>query len=130
MSRTASFLDGIRAKLLKEKSKWVSKEQRLLWQKAACQTILAAYFYVFMDWLFLITKPSFMQVLPFLKKVEILFITAFWVAVLAMLPLVVIFLLERIIASRFPVFSSYIMHLTTAFILACFCLIWVDNFTY
>lgn len=130
MSRTASFLDGIRAKLLKEKSKWVSKEQRLLWQKAACQTILAAYFYVFMDWLFLITKPSFMQVLPFLKKVEILFITAFWVAVLAMLPLVVIFLLERIIASRFPVISSYILHLSTAFILACFCLIWVDNFTY
>jgi len=38
--------------------------------------VLAAYFYTLMEWLFFITKPSFLDLLPWSARVQVLFVSA------------------------------------------------------
>jgi hypothetical protein len=45
-------------------------------------TVLSAYFYTFMEWLFFVTKPSSLSILTFFDKLEVLFITGGVIALL------------------------------------------------
>ncbi len=94
-------------------------------------TVLAGYFYVLMEWLFFVTKPSFMSTLSLLDRSKILFI--------APIPLVVVgiawvlFLWALCLLMRSQMASNVLYFLALAlsawvFSLAAFLLI--DNFTY
>lgn len=101
------------------------------WVFAITLTGLSVYFYVLMEWLFFVTKPSFMSTLTFLDTLQILFI--------APLPLIaasvaVSFLLQvpvMVIGTRIPrSICSAIRLLVPSVILTASFLLLIDNFTY
>ncbi len=106
------------------------KERRQPLAYGAVNTILAAYLYLFMEWLFFVTKPSFMDVLPFGEKLKIMFNSAFILTVFALAGLLVLFLLDALYTRKVPNFFHYLYNTPAAFILACLVLILIDNFTY
>ena len=117
-----------------EKAPWTNSPSEakpaILFFKAAIFTILAAYALAFLEWLFLITKPSFMEILSFGLKIKILLITGFIFAAIGMVALIAIFILERIFFRSIPAFRRYSYFFPAAFIITCLCLLLVDNFTY
>jgi len=66
-----------------------TRKHHLSWRLLFSQTILAVYIYVFMEWLFFATKPSFMDAIPLGKKVELLLLTGL-VPALAVLPVLIV----------------------------------------
>jgi arylsulfatase A-like enzyme len=101
-----------------------------LLKRSAVNTLLAAFSYVLMEWIFYATKPSFMDRLTLGDKVAIFLVTGLVAALLSLLVLVVIALLDFILSPFFPSFRKYAFHFPTAFLLSCLCLILLDNFTY
>lgn len=57
------------------------------WGRIAGLTCLAVYFYVFMEWLFFVTKPSFMSSLPLFESLLILAVSSGPVLVAIVAPL-------------------------------------------
>lgn len=101
------------------------------WFELASLTVLSIYFYVFMEWFFYVTKPSFMSLLPFVTRLGILLLPALLFAAVCLGLLLVLF-----IASRFPglrrsprLFLAAGSLVPAAF-LATTALMMVDNFTY
>ncbi|MDR3573020.1 MAG: sulfatase-like hydrolase/transferase [Anaerolineaceae bacterium] len=103
---------------------------RLVVIQSASNIILAAFLYVFMEWLFFVTSPSFMSAFDFGEKIKIMLISGFAAAVVGLLTLPVMFVLDLLITPFFPAFRKYIYHLPAAIVMACLCLILIDNFTY
>lgn len=101
------------------------------WLRLLLVTFLAAYFYGFMEWLFFVTKPSFMDVLSDGNKLEILLLTclAFWgVGLLAFL---FFFVLSRMpFLSRFQKVLGWGAAAAPAVFWAVTFFLWLDNFTY
>ena len=101
------------------------------WLKILSLTILAIYFYVFMEWLFFVTKPSFMDTMGTGKKIEVLFITA-----LIITGFCILFLLDLFMLSLFPWLSNQwklflqASGLFSAIFLSLTSLLMVDNFSY
>ncbi len=105
--------------------------RRLSWRSLFVQTLLAAYGYAFMEWLFFATKPSFMDALPLLKKLEVFLLTGLILAALAL----AVYALPRVLGlipgptrrwQVFPILAA----LVPALLLAAMSLLLVDNFTY
>jgi hypothetical protein len=61
-----------------------------------------------MEWLFFVTKPSFMDVLPFGEKLKIMFNSAFILTVFALAGLLVLFLLDALYTRKVPNFFHYL----------------------
>lgn len=101
------------------------------WMPLVTLTFLAAFAYTFIEWFFNVTKPSFLDVLGFGKKFEILLFTISLFAtvcfLLLLIPIAASFLFRssRIYAALFR-----ISILLPAGITASLCLLMVDNFTY
>jgi arylsulfatase A-like enzyme len=108
-----------------------STGRRLSWRSLFIQTLLAAYAYAFMEWLFFATKPSFLDALPLLKKLEVFLLTGLILAALA-LALVALLRLPGLIPGPtrrgqvFPILAA----LVPALLLAAMSLLLIDNFTY
>jgi hypothetical protein len=103
----------------------------LSWRVLFAQTILSVFAYVFMEWLFFATKPSFMDTLPWAQKLELLLLTGL-VTLGALLPVLIIlrilgwipgFLKQR------QVFL-YLGAAIPALVAAALSLLLIDNFTY
>ncbi len=92
--------------------------------------ILFTYLYVFLEWLFFVTKPSFMDSFSPGGRIKVLLIACLAVTLITLLVLIVIFLLDGLIAPVFPSFYKYAYVLPVVFILTCLGLILIDNFTY
>jgi hypothetical protein len=90
-------------------------------------TILSAYFYAFMEWLFFVTKPSSLSILTLLEKLKVLFITGGVIALLLLAVAAVLWLLTR--RAKNPKWKA-LPYVPSAFILALTALILFDNFTY
>lgn len=101
-----------------------------LWKQSVINTILVAYFFVLMEWVFFATKPSFMDFLNLGEKVKVLLVTGFEAALISLLVLLLVFLLDISLPRVLPAFRKYARHLPAAFLAACLCLIVIDNFTY
>ncbi len=99
-------------------------------KQGATNGILAAFLYVFLEWIFLVTKTSFMDYLDWGQKIRILLITGLGLSLLVLLSLVLLFLVEVLANRIFPGLRAYIYHVPAAFLAACLILILVDNFTY
>jgi arylsulfatase A-like enzyme len=112
------------------KTKSVSLPPLWLIIQAVVNIVLLAYFYVFMEWLFLITKPSFMDMLTFGEKLKILLITSLAASLISLCSLPIFFVLDFVLSLFFSSFRKYIYHLPAAFLASCLCLILIDNFTY
>lgn len=100
------------------------------WISITVVTILVLFVYVFMEWIFLVTKPSFMSPIGFFEQLSIFFITTslfitiylFLVAIFALLSQIKINLLRNLIISL----SFFIPGFIAAFLI----LLLIDNFTY
>jgi hypothetical protein len=101
------------------------------WRRAFLCTLLAAYFHVFMEWLFFVTKPSFLSPMTAWERGAVFFGTAPLVALPAALALAPVWLLGRALrgsggdtALRWLGFAA-----PAAVLAGCFLLL-IDNFTY
>jgi hypothetical protein len=104
---------------------------RLSWRLLFLQTILAAFGYVFLEWVFFATKPSFMSALPLEKKLELLFLTGLLVSVPVLAAQSVLRVLGWIPGptKRWGVFQL-LGALIPAVLAAAITLLLIDNFTY
>ena len=94
-------------------------------------TFLAAYLYIFNEWLFAVTKPSFISGLAITQQLQIfLTISALLASLcfLALLPLVILSLLPFLREHRVTLIKLGVI--LPAAIVAALILIMVDNFTY
>ena len=110
------------------------------WGRTVGLTCLAVYFYVFMEWLFFVTKPSFMSSLPLFESLLILAVSSGPVLVALLAPLVLFWMLGALLRygsalARFQVSGSLlslwvpVSLLLPAGVLALAALLMVDNFT-
>lgn len=108
-----------------------SKKASLSWSNLFLVTFLVAYLFIFNEWLFAITKPSYMNDLGFTHQLQIFLSTSALLASLCFLCL-----LPLVILSLVPSFKRYTGMLTKlgswlpAVIGATLILFLVDNFTY
>lgn len=107
------------------------KFHTLSWTQLVIITFLSAYLYIFMEWLFTVTRPSFMRTLNIGRQLEVFFFTA---AVLALVTTLLVSLLPAL--GRIPALKRYgsVLSLAAAAVpavlLACMLLLLLDNFTY
>ncbi len=108
-----------------------TKKPSLSWNNLFLITFLVAYLYTFNEWLFAITKPSYMNDLGFTQQLQVLVIVSALLASLCFLCL-----LPLVILSLIPPVKQYtytLIQLSTwlpAVVFAALILIMVDNFTY
>ena len=94
-------------------------------------TFLAAFLFIFNEWLFAVTKPSFLNSLDIIKQLDILLVTSVLLAFLCFFGL-----LPLVIAGFLPPLKAHLDKLIKlggllpAFIFAILILMMVDNFTY
>jgi arylsulfatase A-like enzyme len=112
------------------KAKSYTKPPLSLLVQAVVNIVLLAFLYIFMEWLFFVTKSSFMDMLGTGEKIKILLITGLAAALLFFLTLPVMFLLDVILTPFFSSFRKYVFYIPAAFLASCLCLILIDNFTY
>lgn len=101
------------------------------WQKLFLFVVACAYLYAFMEWLFLVTMPSFMDIMSLPQKLAILVLAGLVIAAIGLLALLIAFVVDMVllffkITRRF-VFAGV---LVPAGILAGLSLLLFDNFTY
>jgi len=106
------------------------KSRASVWKKAFINLVLISFLYVLMEWVFFVTKPSFMDMLNWGEKIRIVLITAMAMTLLVLLSLLLLFLVELVLFSLFSSYRKYIYHIPTAFIATCLGFILLDNFTY
>jgi Sulfatase len=105
--------------------------KRTIWSNLFLFSIGAAYFYVFMEWLFFVTKPSFMDLMSWMEKIGILQISGFIIALACGILLLICLGLDIFFARiRMMVISLYIGALIPTLIFSITCLLLADNFTY
>lgn len=97
------------------------------WQTLFLGTAGAAFGYAFLEWLFIITKPSLLSMLPFVQKIRILLLSFSLISSLSLLILLILFALS--IGLRIPWLKSFGI-IVPAGITASLALLLFDNFTY
>ena len=106
-------------------------DSRIAWKGVLFQTIFFTFLYVFMEWLFIVTKPSFMTNMSFIDKIEILMFVGSLSAILSVLPLGFLLLLVRIpFVKKAEKLFYFIAIAVSAGIPSALVLILFDNFTY
>lgn len=101
-----------------------------LWLQSAADIVWVVYLYTFMEWVFMVTKPSFMDMLGWWDKIKILLLAALPAILAGLLALLAFYLLNHLLAPALPWFGNYSQHIPAAFLAACLALILLDNFTY
>jgi arylsulfatase A-like enzyme len=101
------------------------------WISLFTLTFFAAHLYIFNEWLFQVTKPSYMNGLPFLGQLQIFLLTSALFTSLCFFCLMLLVLLSRTPPfTKYPNILKRIGSLLPAMILSALVLIMVDNFTY
>ena len=103
----------------------------ILWVSLFCLATFTIYFSVFMEWLFFITKPSFMDPLPVLEKVGIYLLASLLITAGVLLLLGVLWLISLLpFVRRYWKIFLYAGGVIPGVFLAVTFLILIDNFTY
>ena len=101
------------------------------WRTLYPLTILLIYLYVFMEWLFLITKPSFLDVMSFPEKVSIFFQTGFIISLLGIGLLIILTALDFLfVRLKLPRIANIFLIAVPASIITGLIFLLIDNFTY
>jgi arylsulfatase A-like enzyme len=95
------------------------------WSKSVVLTGAATYIYVFMEWVFFVTKPSFMSSMTPAQKTLVFFVSGFVFAVMA-----VLFEGLTIIIAKSLKSLRWVIAIVPALIFTFLSLILLDNFTY
>lgn len=107
------------------------KVSPIRWRGLFFITFITAFLYVFMEWLFTITRPAFLTNLGWLSKSEILLFTSGFVISFSLLAIGVIFFLAKIRPSyRYQKVFFSLAAVLPAMLLSAMCLLLVDNFTF
>lgn len=94
------------------------------------QAVFVSFFFVSMEWLFFITKSSFMDLLSFGQKLGVLFSSSFFLWIAIVLFVMVIFILDIVNSLIITSYLSIFYSIPSAFVLASSALLLFDNFTY
>jgi hypothetical protein len=107
------------------------KTNALNWKQLFTLTVLAAYFYIFMEWIFFVTMPSFLTAIGLWDKLRVFAITSFLFTLICLLFVVLIIALDIILTiAHWSGFTKWLMGLVPAIILSTLTLLLIDNFTY
>jgi len=101
------------------------------WKGLFVMAVISAYLYVFFEWLFIITKPSFLTTASIFLKIEILLFSASLLTVICVLPLAVLFGAAALV--RQENFNTLLLGLGAAVpagAVSALALLMIDNFTY
>lgn len=93
-------------------------------------TILNAFFYAAMEWIFFVTKPSALSLLSLFEKVRILFVTGGTIALASLLVLFLLLVPSLLAKDAAQRRLTYLACLVPAFVASVNVLILFDNFTY
>lgn len=104
--------------------------RRTMIKRGAINLVHISFLYVFMEWVFQITKPSFMNSLSLVEKLNVLLVTGLGIAAAISCTFLVLFLLDAALTLAFPSLRRYLYYIPAAFLAACLCLLLLDNFTY
>jgi len=106
-------------------------KQKISSQSLMILSIFVSYSFVFFEWLFQVTKPSFMSVLPLLDKIKVFFGTGSLFVIAVLLMIIPVLLLNKLpgLKARKQALNL-IGTLVPAAILASLSLLLVDHFTY
>jgi glucan phosphoethanolaminetransferase (alkaline phosphatase superfamily) len=121
-------------KLLKPNAR-LAREQmndrKVYWRRLFTITILVAYFYVFTEWIFFATMPSFMGFLSLLSKLEVFLLSGLVLSLLCMAMIVIFILIDIYALSiNFSKITSYIGVVIPTVLTSALILLMIDNFTY
>jgi arylsulfatase A-like enzyme len=109
----------------------LAHSRRRLWIFLLILSVAAAYLYVFMEWLFFVTKPSFMDLMGWYEKIELFLLPGFALAILSLALVMIIAGLDYLSSRlRLTSLSIFIGTLIPSIILTAISLLLVDNFTY
>lgn len=99
--------------------------------RSAALTVVLAYLFFFLEWVFHVTKPSFLSSLPFLDGVAALFLAAVPVALVA-LGAQLLFCLAAFLSGRNGVGEKqiYLIYLVPVTVLVATLFLLAENFTY
>ncbi|HSO13468.1 MAG TPA: sulfatase-like hydrolase/transferase [Anaerolineales bacterium] len=94
-------------------------------------TVLSAYFHVFMEWLFFITKPSALSPLSLFEKSKVLIVSGGVAAFVLLAALAILSVPARLIKNpKWKMRFSVLRFVPSALMLSVTALILLDNFTY
>ena len=101
------------------------------WYSLFIFTFVAAHLYVVSEWIFIITKPSFLNAVPLIRKVDILLFTSSLLTFICFFGLALLLVVDYLMRHRtnskiFLVLGSLI----PVSIIASLVIILIDNFTY
>jgi len=101
------------------------------WSGLFWLTVVAAYAYIFIEWLFVVTKGSFLSMLSLFTRLQVLLFAGGLLTGLGLAILLVLFAVSRLPGLRNrPAWMLNLAALLPAFVCACLALIVADNFTY
>ncbi|MEE9188647.1 MAG: sulfatase-like hydrolase/transferase [Anaerolineales bacterium] len=108
-----------------------SQSKQTMWIFLLVLTVGAAYFYLFMEWVFFVTKPSFMAPMGWFDKFEIFLLSSFVLCVFSLVLVMTFAGVDLLISKfRFTMLPIFIGTLIPTVILTAISLLLVDNFTY
>ncbi len=101
------------------------------WKRLITITVAVAFAYIFMEWVFFVTMPSFMSVMGLSDKLKVFLLSGWMFAVVCMV-LVAAFIVIDILAlaSHLGGITRYWGWAIPAIVLSALALLLVDNFTY
>ena len=107
------------------------KVRFLSWANLATLAVLAIYFYVSMEWLFQVTKPSFMDAMSFGEKLGILLLSGLFLVVVSLVLLLILFGISYLPGlTKYWKVLLWIGGCLPAVFIASTALLLIDNFTY
>lgn len=107
------------------------KTRAVFWKRLFAISILLIYLYVFMEWLFFITMPSFMSLMSFTSKLVVFLLSGFGAALFCIIIVIIFILLDSLaLVAHLSRFSRYLGLIIPTFILSTLVLLLIDNFTY
>lgn len=101
------------------------------WASLFLVTVLSTFAYMTMEWIFIVTKPSFLDTFSSFEKLGALFFATAVTSLVVSILVTGLFLLSRIPAlRRFEAVMFRLGALLPAGVFAAMFLLWIDNFTY
>jgi len=91
--------------------------------------VLSSFLLVFMEWIFITTKPSFLSASSVVEKISVLLVTSFLLAALLLLFSIPVLLICSIFPRQIKLFA-HLLAVVPAAVLTSLALLLIDNFTY
>ena len=109
----------------------INQPRSAIWMVLFYLTIGASFFYVLMEWIFFVTKHSFMDLMGWPQKTGILLVSSFGLLLTSLLILLLLALIDWLASRLRPTWIMlFLGTLVPTVILTAVSLILLDNFTY